>query len=90
MVGEVRGKTYEQMSVVTDIEMEEKIFETSLEYYSPDQVPVFFGHYWLNGTPKLLKKNVCCLDYSVAKNGYLVAYRWGGEKDLKASNLVWV
>ena len=84
------GKTYEQMSVVKGIKMEEKKFETPLEYYSPDQVPVFFGHYWLNGTPKLLKKNVCCLDYSVAKDGYLVAYQWGGEKDLKEDNFIWV
>lgn len=45
--------------------------------------PVFFGHYWLKGEPELQAKNVCCLDYSVAKGGALVAYRLNcGEKEL--------
>ncbi|MDA8693454.1 hypothetical protein N9L92_05265, partial [Saprospiraceae bacterium] len=85
-----QGKTYKQMSVISDIKMKKKDFDMPMDYYTNDQVPVFFGHYWLKGTPKLLKKNVCCLDYSVAKNGYLVAYQWGGEKVLKEGHLVWV
>ncbi|WP_416438864.1 metallophosphoesterase [Phnomibacter sp. MR] len=36
-----------------------------------DNVPVFFGHYWLKGLPKI-DTNAICLDYSVAKNGHLV------------------
>jgi len=85
-----RGKSYKQMSVVPNIKMKSKAFDKSMDNYDGVQVPVFFGHYWLSGTPKLLKKNVCCLDYSVAKDGYLVAYRWNGEKVLNGSNLVWV
>jgi len=85
-----QGKTYKQMSVISDIKMEKNDFDIPMNHYANSQVPVFFGHYWLKGTPKLLKKNICCLDYSVAKNGYLVAYRWDGEKSLLASNLVWV
>jgi hypothetical protein len=41
----------------------------------PDDKPIFFGHYWLKeDEPKLSKSNAICLDYSVAKNGHLVAY----------------
>ena len=52
--------------------------------------PVFFGHYWLNhSSPTLLSDNCACLDYSVAKGGKLVAYRWQGEKDLNDKNFVY-
>jgi len=84
------AKTYKQMSVISDIKMKKKEFDTRMDYYKAEQLPVFFGHYWLKGTPKLLKKNVCCLDYSVAKDGYLVAYRWDGEVKLETTKLVWV
>lgn len=50
--------------------------------YEANDKPVFFGHYWLIGLPKLLKDNVCCLDYSIAKNGLLAAYTFRGEKKL--------
>jgi len=44
--------------------------------YPPDAPPVFFGHYWLDPvTPVRQAPNACCLDYSVAKDGMLVAYR---------------
>lgn len=52
--------------------------------------PVFVGHYWLSGTPELLSTKVACLDYSVAKGGKLVAYRWDGESELDAVKLHWV
>ena len=39
--------------------------------------PVFFGHYWLKGTPRIENPNAVCLDYSVAKGGVLVACRLG-------------
>lgn len=52
--------------------------------------PVFVGHYWLTGTPSILSDKVACLDYSVAKGGKLVAYRWDGEPTLDASKLHWV
>jgi Calcineurin-like phosphoesterase len=50
--------------------------------------PVFFGHYWLNGSPGITASNAACLDFSVAKKGYLVAYRWSGEATLSIDNLV--
>lgn len=59
-------------------------------FYQKEEKKVFFGHYWLKGEPSLFKKNVCCLDYSVAKGGKLVAYRLNGETDLDRKNLVYV
>lgn len=51
--------------------------------YHTDQLPCFIGHYWLDGEPEPLAPNVACLDYSVAKKGKLVAYRWSGESTLR-------
>lgn len=59
-------------------------------YYREEDKMVFFGHYWLKGQPSLFKKNVCCLDYSVAKGGKLVAYRLDDEQELTAEKLVYV
>ena len=53
--------------------------------------PIFFGHYWMQGTPTLMKDNIACLDWSVVqKNGKLAAYRFDGEQVLQPANLVWV
>lgn len=62
----------------------------SHEYYSDHDKKVFFGHYWLKGIPSFYKRNVCCLDYSVAKGGKLVAYRLSGEDTLEKKNLIYV
>jgi hypothetical protein len=52
--------------------------------------PVLFGHYWFSGTPEVISPQFACLDYSVAKGGPLVAYRWDGETELRTEKLVWV
>lgn len=60
-------------------------------FYSEDERPVFFGHYWLDGDVKLYRDNVCCLDYSVAsrfKHGKLVAYCFDGERKLSNEKFV--
>ena len=62
----------------------------SLDYYPKDDKKVFFGHYWLKGEPSLYKENICCLDYSVAKNGKLVAYRLDEENRLDNAKFVYV
>lgn len=49
--------------------------------------PLFFGHYWLYGEPVVLGDKLACLDYSVARNGPLVAYRWDGEETLSNHKL---
>ena len=59
-----------------------------------DDVPVFFGHYWIDPVnsypPQVQQDHICCLDYSVAKEGLLTAYRWEGEKILRNDRFVWV
>lgn len=63
---------------------------SNLVGYPSDEKPVFLGHYWFNGQPEKLADNVACLDYSVASNGKLVAYRWDGERALDNSKFVYV
>ena len=57
---------------------------------SDDIRPVFFGHYWFKGEPGLLSDKALCLDYSVARDGFLAAYRWEGEEVLMKKHLFWV
>jgi hypothetical protein len=59
-----------------------------VNYRYQDQKPVFFGHYWLRGKPSLTSANAACLDFSVAKEGYLTAYRWSGETKLSPNAIV--
>ncbi|MCC5870805.1 MAG: metallophosphoesterase [Gammaproteobacteria bacterium] len=58
--------------------------------YSPHAPPVFFGHYWLSGAPRLQAPNVCCLDYSTVLGGRLVAYRFDGETRLDPDRFAWI
>lgn len=58
-----------------------------LDPYDGD-VPVIVGHYWESGTPTVWHAKVACVDYSVAKGGELVAYRWSGEDVLVDDNFV--
>jgi len=51
-----------------------------------DAKPVFFGHYWMTGQPKIQSLTTACVDYSAAKHGPLVAYRWDGERHLDNAN----
>jgi hypothetical protein len=52
--------------------------------------PIFFGHYWMQGTPVLMKDNIACLDWSVVQNnGRLAAYRFDGEQILDPNKFVW-
>jgi hypothetical protein len=65
----------------------------SRKFYGENERPVFFGHYWLKGEPALIRKNVCCLDYSIGSfygHGRMVAYRFDGEQTLDARKFVWV
>jgi hypothetical protein len=56
--------------------------------------PLFIGHYWMSGVPKLISEHIVCLDWSVAGSdatkAKLCAYRWSGESELCADHLVWV
>lgn len=56
--------------------------------YQPDLPACFMGHYWWQGKSAPLAPNIACLDYSVAKGGPLVAYRWQGEQVLCSEHFV--
>lgn len=62
----------------------------SFEAYPPDGPIVFFGHYCLSEGAAILQPNICCIDSCVDTTGKLTAYRWSGEKVLKAENLLTV
>lgn len=87
-------KTYKSISIEPIENLpEQPILASELksqDYYQEKDKKVFFGHYWLMGEPSLYKENICCLDYSVAKGGKLVAYRLNGEELLLHDNLIHV
>ena len=70
--------------------LEQKIpTDVMFNIYPSDAPPVFFGHYWLEDKyPVIQSNNVICLDYSVAKDGALVAYRWSGEEVINNKHFV--
>jgi hypothetical protein len=56
-------------------------------YTGPE--PVLFGHYWWRKeTAEPINPLATCLDYSVAMDGVLRAYRWDGESELDESKFV--
>jgi hypothetical protein len=76
--------------IVCRVPLERAVIDAAAPYRA-DAKPVFVGHYWLTATrPDLLAENVACLDYSVAKGGFLCAYRWEGERTLTREHFVWV
>lgn len=48
--------------------------------YPNDAAPVFFGHYWMTGSPFLQAENALCLDYSAGLDGPLVSYEAHPER----------
>ena len=56
----------------------------------PDDKPVFFGHYWMTGTPTVLSERAACVDYSAGLGGPLVAYRFDREPRLSDQRFVMV
>jgi hypothetical protein len=89
-----RAMTYRSISVEPIDNLPEEPIQlselNSLDFYSSSDKKVFFGHYWLKGEPTQYKENICCLDYSVARGGKLVAYRLSNENILDNRNLVYV
>ena len=58
-----------------------------------DPVPVFYGHYWRQGSPRHLHdwtEYSACVDFSAVKGGALTAYRWSGEQRIAVENYVQV
>lgn len=86
--------TYKSISVEPKVSLPNQSIDLSAikspDFYPEGDKKVFFGHYWLQGEPSLYKNNICCLDYSVAKAGKLVAYRLNDEKLLNDRHFVYV
>lgn len=73
-----------------DLALEDAVAAEAAPYPTTAK-PVFVGHYWLSARrPEVLAGNVACLDFSVAKGGFLCAYRWQGEQTLSNNHFVWV
>lgn len=85
------ASTYRQAALLDD-DLRDRLPEAPLPAgHRPvhdDAKPIFFGHYWLTGTPQVLSPKLACLDYSAGKGGPLVAYRWSGEATLDSAHLV--
>jgi hypothetical protein len=82
----LEGLTYQEASfpeqpTLSDEILDESAIDEHWDIYPDSAPPVFVGHYWLPPQTPQPFANVICLDYSVAKDGFLTAYRWdsGGE-----------
>lgn len=92
--------TYDKIKMHPINELPEIAIEVSAikdnDYYRKDDKTVFFGHYWLKmkelakDRPRSFRDNICCLDYSVAKGGHLVAYSFDDELKLDEQKFTWV
>jgi len=92
-----RGRTYHELCMPSPTQSDKvphavvpENFEALCPGYPADAPPLFFGHYWLPFEDKaaLIAPNVACLDFSVAKDGALFAYRWDGEQTLNTDKMV--
>ncbi len=84
-------RTYAMASepIESDEPLPDEVHEAAVPYPEKEK-PVFVGHYWLSGSrPELLRGNIACVDWSVAKGGFLCAYRWDGEQELDTGKFVW-
>ncbi len=73
------------LSIPDYVDLPDELIENAEPPYNEKEV-VFFGHYWMTGTPKTETNKIACVDYSVAKGGSLVAYQWRGETELTEDN----
>ena len=85
-----RATTFRQAAIGMDDRLDDLPDELPIDFRYLESTPVLFGHYWLEGKPTVTYPAVACLDFSVAKMGYLTAYRWSGERELSAGHLVYV
>ena len=81
---------YKTIAVHTFDSIPEIALTETETYYLPNDKPVFFGHYWLKGEPNLFQENICCVDYSVARDGKLVSYTYNNEERLSNKNFTFV
>ncbi|GFG72203.1 metallophosphoesterase [Mycolicibacter senuensis] len=62
------------------------------EFVYTGKVPVFYGHYWRQGSPQVgedFTDRTACVDFSAGKGGPLMAYQWSrGETTIRPDNYV--
>jgi hypothetical protein len=84
-------QTYKQAAVVS-VQGREKLPTSAIPAaeilieYCDNAPPVFFGHYWFTGQPHIISPNIVCLDYSAARSGQLVAYRFNPSESYLLSD----
>ncbi|WP_421918967.1 metallophosphoesterase [Marinifilum sp.] len=87
----MQGKSFQDISFGNKFNLPNYTIPPELCYdiplYPKEDLPVFFGHYCLNGNAGVIRKNICCVDGCIANGGVLVAYRYNGKK-LNSDNIV--
>lgn len=85
------GKTIDQLAVKHQDEFPQLFppdyYLDNFPGYKKKEKPLFIGHYALLDEPKLLKPNLCCLDFGVIQKNRLTVYTYKGEAELKNSHL---
>jgi len=83
--------TYRKAAMVSESDrddMPDILLPHSVKLGNESGIPTFLGHYWLTGKPTIQNPTTAVLDYSAAKDGPLVAYRWNGEAELTNDGFV--
>src|SRR5208282_2363488 len=74
-----RATTFRQAAIGVDDRIGDlPDVELPIDFRYMESTPVLFGHYWMEGEPTITFSNAACLDFRVARKGYLTAYRWSG------------
>lgn len=82
-----RGISVLPLNVLPEVPIDLTVLKYQ-DYYGPEEKMVFFGHYWLKGKPEPYRNNICCLDYSVARGGHLVAYQLDDEMKVNKEKML--
>lgn len=83
--------TYRKAAMVSESyrdSMPDILLPHSIKLGNKGDIPTFLGHYWLKGKPSIQNTKTAVLDYSAAREGPLVAYRWEGEQELTDAGFV--
>ncbi|MCF6314543.1 MAG: hypothetical protein L3J39_18995 [Verrucomicrobiales bacterium] len=83
-----RSVVFPEQEGLPDTEVSSIESSEAWDIYPADAVPVFVGHYWLPPQTPEPFQNVVCLDYSVAKDDFLTAYRWNPSSQLSRESFV--
>ena len=89
----LEGQTYRSLSFpeqpeLPEIPVADSAIADQWDIYPETSAPVFVGHYWLPPQQPAPFRNVICLDYSVAKNGFLAGYRLNPNQTISPEHFV--